>query len=222
VSSRGITLSPVDEYLTGLSRALSGPRRRKADLIAEARDHLTDATEGFTADGLDRQQAERAAVADFGDLADVVPGYRAELAISQSRRTAVMLCMVLFAQPLVWREGLWSWNVGQGVESPANVFLHNLVEVVGTVSIAGSVLAVIAAGVGMRHPIVRDHVSRLTAMFAIASSVVISVIGLCMVKTGSHPSDLVAFGVVNGFVILPMLFVVLQARRCLRLTRAYA
>ncbi len=60
--------TPVEIYLTELSRALQGPRRRRADLMAEARDSLEDATEAFEADGLDRYEAEQQAVADFGDL----------------------------------------------------------------------------------------------------------------------------------------------------------
>jgi hypothetical protein len=220
VSTCGSALTPVDDYLTGLSRALPGPRRRKADLLAEARDHLIDATEAFEADGLPRQQAEREAVADFGELDEVVPGYRFDLAVSQSRRTAVMLCMVLIAQPLVWNEGLWSWNQDSVDPSGLNVFLDNLVEIVGGLSMAGAALAVIAAGLGLRYPLVREHATRATALFALVSSVVISFIGISMASASSHPDGLLDFGAVGGFVVLPLLVVALQARRCLTLSRA--
>jgi hypothetical protein len=220
VSSRGSTLTPVDDYLTGLSRALPGPRRRKADLLAEARDHLVDATEAFEADGLDRDSAEREAVADFGELAEIAPGYRAELAVSQSRRTAMLLFLVLIIQPIVWQEGVWSWNQDPAGDSAVNEFLQSLVRGIGMVAIAGAVLAVIAAGIGMRYPIVRDHVSRVTALFAIASSVVVSAIGLGMAWTGGRTATLLAFAVVGGFVVLPLVVVGLQAGRCLRLARA--
>jgi hypothetical protein len=220
VSSRGSTLTPVDEYLTGLGRALPGPRRRKADLLAEARDHLVDATEALEADGLDREAAEREAVADFGELDEVVPGYRAELAVSQSRRTAMLLFLVLIAQPIVWREGVWSWNQDPVRESALNDFLQGLVRNIGMVTITGAVLAVIAAGVGMRYPLVRDHVSRATALFAIASSTVISMIGVAMAATSTHPVAPLDYAVVSGFVVLPLVVVGLQAGRCLRLARA--
>jgi hypothetical protein len=216
VSSHG---SAVDDYLTGLSRALPGPRRRKADLLAEARDHLVDATEAFEADGLDRASAEREAVADFGAVDEVAPGYRAELAVSQSRRTAMLLFLALIIQPIVWQEGVWSWNQDPVSESALNDVLQSLVRGIGMVAIAGAVLAVIAAGVGMRYPIVRDYVSRATALFAIAMSAIVSAIGVGMASTSAHVV-LLDYAVVGGFVVLPLAVVGLQAGRCLRLARA--
>ncbi|TCO46210.1 hypothetical protein EV646_107234 [Kribbella antiqua] len=210
----------VDEYLTDLSRALGGPRRRKADLLAEARDHLTDATEAFEAEGLDRESAEEEAVADFGRLDEVVPGYRAELAVSQSRRTALLLFLVLIIQPIVWQEGVWSWNQEPAEPNALNDFLQSFVRTVGMVAIAGAVLAVIAAGIGMRYSVVREHVSRATALFALANSVVISAIGVGMASTSTHPVAALDYAVVGGFVVLPLVLVGLQAGRCLRLSRA--
>ena len=214
------TCTPVDEYLAGLSRALPGPRRRKADLLTEARDHLVDATEALEAGGLDRGSAEREAVADFGALDDVVPGYRAELAVSQGRRTAMLLFGVLMLQPLVWREGVWSWNQDVVQESALNDFFQVLVRNIGMVAIAGTVIAVIAAGIGMRYPLVREHVSRVTALFALVSSTVIGAIGVAMAATSTHPVAFLDYAVVAGFVVLPLAVVGLQAGRCLRLARA--
>ncbi|WP_238162816.1 permease prefix domain 1-containing protein [Kribbella capetownensis] len=214
------TSTPVDAYLTALGKALPGPRRRKADLLAEARDHLVDATEAFEADGLDRDEAEREAVADFGELSDVVPGYRADLAVSQSRRTAMMLFLALIIQPIVWQEGVWSWNQDPATPNPVNDFLQSFVRTVGMFAIAGAVLAVIAAGIGLRNAFVRQHVTRVTAVFALVNAVVISLIGVAMSATGGRTPDLPAFGVVGTFVVLPLVFVGLQAGRCLRLARA--
>ena len=212
--------TPVDEYLTALNKALGGPRRRRADLLAEARDHLTDATEAFEADGLERYDAEREAVADFGELAEVVPGYRAELAISQSRRTAMLLFLALIIQPIVWQEGAWSWNQDPAAANALNDFLQSFVRTVGTLAIAGTVLAVIAVGVGLRHPIIRDHVSRVTALFALVSGTVISLIGIAMATTSGRPVGALDLAVVGSFVVLPLVFVGLQAGRCLRLARS--
>jgi hypothetical protein len=159
-------------------------------------------------------------VADFGDVSEVAPAYRAELAVSQSRRTAMLLFLVLIAQPIVWQDGVWSWNQEPNQPNVLNDFLQSLVRGIGMVAIAGAVLAVIAAGVGMRYPLVRDHVSRVTAFFALASAVVISAIGVGMAATSSHPPDVPAFGIVGSFVVLPLLLVGLQAGRVLRLARA--
>ena len=222
VSSSGAvaTKDPVETYLTGLSRALSGPRRRKADLLAEARDSLIDASEAFEADGLSRQQAEERAVADFGGLSEVVPGYRAELGIAQGRRTAAMLCLVMLAQPIIWQQGVWAWT--QHPESPNafNDLLDQAVMVVGSLTIAGTVLALVATGLGLRYPVVRDRATRTTAIFALASCVMVGAISFCMALSSNelHGSDLGALWVVGGFVLLPLAVVARSAHRCLRLT----
>jgi hypothetical protein len=214
------TSTPVDTYLAALSRSLAGPRRRKADLLAEARDHLADATEALEAEGLERYDAERAAVSDFGELSDVVPGYRAELAISQSRRTAMMLFLALMIQPIVWQGGAWAWNQDPVDPSALNSFLQDFVRAVGMVAIAGAVLSVVAAGIGMRFTIVRDHLSRVTARFALASAVVIALTGVAMASTSTGREALLSFAVVGAFVVLPLALVSLQAGRCLRLARS--
>ncbi|HZX03342.1 permease prefix domain 1-containing protein [Kribbella sp.] len=211
---------PIDDYLAALNKALRGPRRRKADLLAEARDHLIDATEAFQADGHERYEAERAAVADFGELPDVVPGYRAELAISQSRRTAMMLLFALMIQPIVWQGGAWIWTQHAESASVVNDMLQTAVRAIGIVVIAGALLAVLATGIGVRYAVVREHLSRVTALFALAGSVTIAGIGLLMAATSNHAPGVPAFGVVGTFVVLPLVLVSIQAARGLRLARA--
>lgn len=211
---------PIDDYLAALSRELAGPRRRKADLLAEARDHLTDATEAFEADGFDRYDAEKHAVADFGAIEDVTPGYRADLAISQSRRTAVLLFAALIIQPIVWQQGAWSWNQDPAAGTALNDFLQTFVRTIGMVAIAGTVLAVLAAGIGVRHPAVREHVSRVTGLFTLTSAVIISLIGVAMATTSGRPVGMLDFAVVGSFVVLPLAVVGQQAARGLRLARA--
>ncbi|MFF0339175.1 permease prefix domain 1-containing protein [Kribbella sp. NPDC004875] len=211
--------TPVDDYLAALSKQLSGPRRRKADLLAEARDHLTDATEALEADGLKRYDAEREAVADFGALGDVVPGYRSELAISQSRRTAMMLLFALLIQPIVWQGGAWIWTQEPEQATALNDLLQTVVRAIGTFVIAGAVLAVLGTGIGVRYPVVREHLSRVTALFALIGSAVIAGIGVLMAATSSHTPGVPAIGVVGTFVVLPLVLVSVQAERCLRLSR---
>lgn len=210
---------PVEQYLTGLSRALVGPRRRKADLLAEARDSLVDATEAYEASGVGPREAAERAVADFGDLAEVVPGYRSELGIAQGRRTAVLLVLVMLAQPIVWLEGVWSWNQDAGSESQLVLFLNQLVQLVGMVSITGSVLALVATGIGLRFPAVRDRATKVTARFALASCASVSMIAV-LLSTASALADgagIQSLGAVSGFVIAPLLLVSRSAHRCLRL-----
>jgi hypothetical protein len=84
----------IDAYVAELGGILRGPRRAKADLLDEARDSLVDAVRAYQDRGLDRQAAERRAVEEFGDVAEIAPGYQTELGLVQGRRTALL---VLFA-----------------------------------------------------------------------------------------------------------------------------
>src|SRR5688572_16599638 len=99
----------IDGYAGLLAGALRGPRRLRDDLVTEARDGLVDATEAYRARGLDRAAAERAAVVDFGPVAEIAAAYRPELALAQARRSAVLLSMLILIQPIVWAEGRWPW-----------------------------------------------------------------------------------------------------------------
>ncbi|WP_328331462.1 permease prefix domain 1-containing protein [Kribbella sp. NBC_00382] len=220
MSSHGtVVQDPVEAYLTGLSRALRGPRRRKADLLAEARDSLVDATEAYEADGLSPAEAAEQAVADFGDLDEVVPGYRAELGIAQGRRTAVLLLLVMMAQPIIWKEGVWSWNQHPDVDNPVVVFLNQLVMAVGGLSIAGGVLVLLATGIGLRYPAIRDRAVKATARFALASCASVSLIAVLLSTASALANGTGAVGllVVGAFVVGPLVLVSRSAHRCLRL-----
>nr|WP_184806655.1 permease prefix domain 1-containing protein [Kribbella italica] len=205
--------------MADLSSALSGPRRRRADLMAEARDSLEDATEAYEAGGLQRVDAERSAVDDFGDLAEVVPGYRAELGIAQSRRTALLLFLVMIAQPLVWQEGAWAWTQQPEGTTPFLELLNRSVMVTGSLSIVGAVLAVVGTGLGLRYPWLRDRVARATAVFALVSAAAVGTIAVLMgwFSTELEGSNLAGLSIVGGFVLLPLLLVSYSAQRCLRL-----
>lgn len=60
--------SPIDDYLKALKRELPWPRRR---LVHEIRAHLEEARERLVAAGVDRADAERAAVERFGEVSAV-------------------------------------------------------------------------------------------------------------------------------------------------------
>jgi len=108
----GSDLAIIERYTTGLSAALRGPRRLRADMIAEARDSLMDAAEAHLDAGLEAQEAARRAVDEFGRYDEIVPAYQAELAVAQGRRTTLWMAtalplMHLFA-PLMWWKAPWS------------------------------------------------------------------------------------------------------------------
>ncbi|MFI5908678.1 permease prefix domain 1-containing protein [Dactylosporangium sp. NPDC051541] len=103
---------PIDVYVDGLTAALRGPRRARAEMIMEARHSLEDAALAFADDGLPDLAAERRAVAEFGSLPEVAPAYQAELTVQQGRRTATWIALALplvnVLAPLMWWDSPWS------------------------------------------------------------------------------------------------------------------
>lgn len=93
---------PIDVYVAALRSVLHGPGRAKRDLLAEARDGLLDAAEAYECDGLPRAEAERRAVADFGPVAAIAPGFQRELTVGQGRRTALLLFLSVPPTAYLW------------------------------------------------------------------------------------------------------------------------
>ena len=83
----------------------------------------------------------------------------------------------------------------------------------------GSVLALIATGIGLRFPVVRDRATKLTARFALLSCASVSLIGLLLATTSAtvHGNGGAGLAAVGAFVIAPLLLVSRAAHRCLRL-----
>ncbi|TMR06964.1 hypothetical protein ETD86_52225 [Nonomuraea turkmeniaca] len=96
----------IDDYVADLNRALSGPHGPKRDLVVEARDSLTDTADALEADGLDRAEAERIAVAEFGPVAEIAPGYQSELTSTSGRRLGFLLFISVPITVLMW-SALW-------------------------------------------------------------------------------------------------------------------
>ncbi|MEV7091354.1 permease prefix domain 1-containing protein [Amycolatopsis sp. NPDC051045] len=92
----------IDEYLGDLDRRLRGCGRFKADLLAEARDGLTDAADAYRAGGWSDEDAERRAVADFGPAAVVARDYQAELGMLSGVRTLWKLVLGVPAMQIAW------------------------------------------------------------------------------------------------------------------------
>ncbi|MEW1842409.1 permease prefix domain 1-containing protein [Nonomuraea angiospora] len=92
----------IDDYVAELDRALAGPQGAKRDLVVEARDSLTDTADALEADGLERAEAERVAVAEFGEVAQVAPGYQSELTAVAGRRLGFLLFISVPITALMW------------------------------------------------------------------------------------------------------------------------
>ncbi|MEO3807526.1 permease prefix domain 1-containing protein [Sphaerisporangium sp. B11E5] len=92
----------IDDYVTTLARTLRGPGRLRRDMVAEARDGLEDAAAAYRDEGADPAAAERMAVAEFGPVAEIAPGYQDELAACEGRRTAAALFLVVPVVTVSW------------------------------------------------------------------------------------------------------------------------
>ena len=90
----------IDEYLTELSRLV--PRRRRRRFVEEAQSHLEDAAAKHESRGLTREEAEEAAVGEFGVPAAVARRLSSVGAIWELRTSTVLTLAValVFVVPL--------------------------------------------------------------------------------------------------------------------------
>jgi hypothetical protein len=132
-------VSEVDRYLAGFGAALRGPRRVKAELLTEIHGSLVDAAEAYQRKGLTEAAAQRRAVAEFGELTELVPEYQAELAVAQGRRTALLITLALPAlyllTPLMW------WHAPAVVGRPGSASYLRLTGEFDMLSLAGAAVA---------------------------------------------------------------------------------
>jgi hypothetical protein len=213
-------VSVLDDYVAGLAGALRGPRRLRGDLVAEARDSLVDATEAYQADGCPQEVAQRRAVDEFGSYAQVLPGYQAELAVAQARRTTLMFAVALVGlrclTPLLWHGGP---AASSGFLLVADGFDY--------LALAGAVAALAARlllGWGSRYAPDGARVVRAVGRGALAFLALHGLVGLTIYLWGvvRWPGFLDSPPVWAGLVLTNAAFAcaVFGAWRCLTLSRA--
>jgi hypothetical protein len=105
----------VDAYLGELAHRLRGPRRRRAQILAELRDGLDHAIADQRTHGRTDDQAVEAAINRFGTPRAVADAFAEELATAYARHTIawyiatgplVGIWWLLLLQPHPWRTGL--------------------------------------------------------------------------------------------------------------------
>lgn len=135
----------IDAYIAELQSSLRGPRRFRTDLVTEARDSLVDAAEAYESAGLPRRDAEQQAVVDFGDVQAIASDYQAELGLAQTRRTALLVLLLIGAQGAItevaWRlvAGFgWTWH-----PAPAYSLLARLVDWVGLLTVVAAAVTLL-------------------------------------------------------------------------------
>jgi hypothetical protein len=212
----------IEAYVAELDGALRGPRHLRADMIAEARDGLLDACEAYEKKGLDPDRAQRRAIDDFGPVSVIVPEYQMQLGLSQGRRTALLTCAALGAQPIAWRVIMPLVGQPDPPGSAAYQLVNRLVECVGALSIAAGLVIALALGVGTRYFPPHRRMARIAGFFALAVSAVFAVLGSLMTLLGPARGPLLGWsGLPTTLVLLglPLVGIALAGRRCLAAAR---
>lgn len=201
-------MSAIDAYVRELDVVLSGPRRARRDLVREAHDHLLDAAEQL-GHHLDRDAAERAAVTQFGTLDTVAPGFQAILSATHLRRTSLALFLTTIAQPV-------AWNLKQDDDAGPHglVVLQQVVEYVGTATMAVAVLTALTLGIGLRLGRITPRRMRAAALASAGASGSIAMLGAAMMVTGGSGWGELGYGA--AVTIAPMLILAVAAARTLR------
>jgi hypothetical protein len=108
----------VERYLAEIARLLPGPSRARADIVAELRSGLLDATDAHRSAGLPPAQAGLAAIREFGEPARVAAGFRAEVAAGHARRVVVSLLVTGPLVGLLWVATAVSSHLGIRAVAP--------------------------------------------------------------------------------------------------------
>jgi hypothetical protein len=202
----------LEQHVRELGRRLHGPRGAREDLLREVHDHLRDTAEAGERRGLSRREAASEAVASFGTVEQLAPGYQTVLSVGMSRRMSLLLLVTLIAQPAAW--GIWEAAQPKEATGAAHV-LNVALETVGTVAMVLALGCALVCGVGVRWLGVRAGVTRAVCLSGAAASGAIMVLAVSLFLTdGSAEPFAVAY--LTAVCLAPFTHVLLQARRCLR------
>jgi hypothetical protein len=215
----------IDDYVADLNRALSGPQGPKRDMVVEARHSLSDTADAFEAEGLERLEAERLAVAEFGRVAEIAPGYQSELTAVSGRRLGVLLLVSVPVTVLMWSV-LWrlypateeAWVSRPSWFGPVSRLLDVLQLATG---VYGG-LALLALSRGARW-IRRPHlVTRSLGVIVWAALPITAGLGLLLSYGADSPNTLTALPAALANLVTSALWglQIYGATRCLRITRA--
>ncbi|WP_148573928.1 permease prefix domain 1-containing protein [Nocardioides caldifontis] len=202
----------TEEYLRRLDATLVGPRRVRRELVREAGDHLEDATDAYVEAGYAPDEAAALAVRDFGTVEEVAPGFQETLAVAASRRTAVWLVLAVLIQPLAWDGGL---DLAAGGPAPEGWLYRALdvgVEAGGGVAVLGTLLTLMATGVGSRWVRDRHRLARRVGILGAAVAGVVVAEGLLMTALYA-PATASTWAFVVALLVVPFGVAAASARR---------
>ncbi|WP_052589858.1 permease prefix domain 1-containing protein [Luteipulveratus mongoliensis] len=197
-------MTPIDRYVDMLAGAVGS---RRAVIVDEARDHLLDAAESWERKGYDRRTAEDRAIADFGAVDELAPGYRSVVALATARRTAVLVVIIIAVQPAIW-----SLRHDASASSPAS--LDALADLIGTVGFVLSVASMVLCSFGVRLLGVRTWMVTSVSAAAVLVALSSTILALAWIPMGSGTVVDLVIGV--GTLAMPMGLAVWLAARSWR------
>jgi hypothetical protein len=217
----------IEAYVAAVGDRLRGPRRLRADMLAEIRDAIQDASHDPTAEvGPDGKaeggaDLEEQAVADFGPAEEVAAGLQEVLAFVQARRTAWGLLVVLGARHLLTlaTAGMWShwWH---GVQ-PGVVYtlMSRTVDGLVVASLVLAVATVVVFGRAVRRGVPSLALVRVVAIgapVALATTVGGGLLLIALAPAGALGTVLAG----TAWWLVPFALVLRSSWRCWRTARA--
>lgn len=192
-------LDLLTAYLEELGRNLRGPRRPKADLLAEARGSLIDAVGALEARGVPTGEAQLKALAEFGTVAQVAPDYQAELAVAQGRRTGLLILAVFLTQCFLWDD------------------VNNVWPIAG-VKYAGGLTILLAVGTLLASRRAGRRFGLITGIFGYAVVAVFAVMGVVLTSMRLGHEFLGLSGIPRTvvFLLIPLSAIAFSSQRSLR------
>ena len=208
---------PTASYLEELNATLIGPGRVRRDLVREAADHLEDAADAYVRAGWSPTEAEELAIADFGPVDQIAPGFQTTVAVTGARRTALILLGALVIQPFLWDDGL-ELAAGTHAAAPPDSWpyavLDAVIEIGGFFGLLGAIVVLALTAVGQRWFRIGRRTARAAAWYALTASVAVPAVGLSMiVLSGSVTPSLVALCLV--LMVTPLALAGASARSTL-------
>lgn len=215
----------IDAYVAELDGALTGPRGTKRDLVVEARDSLVDTADAFEAEGLEREEAERLAVTEFGEVSEIAPGYQAELTAVSGRRLGALLFVSVPITVAMWSM-LWrmypatddAWLNSPWWYVPVSRLL-DLVQL-GTGLYGGLVVLALSRGARwFRRP---RLATRSLGVLVWATLPITSGLGMLLSLGTQAPNSLQALPALLANLVTSAMWglQIYSATRCVRMTRA--
>ncbi|WP_232665062.1 permease prefix domain 1-containing protein [Pseudonocardia sp. TRM90224] len=178
----------IAAHVEQLARALRGPARSRASMLRETREGLEDAAAAHREGGLAPAEAEALAVRQFGSVRQIAPLYQAELTVRQSRRTALLLAVLMPALTHGW-DMLWTIGISWEMAGPPPQIVLTLADAQDKISNVATVVAVALLLMTFLRRTPSRFTGRAVAATAVVTALVTTAVCLGMQLGNSRGTD---------------------------------